>query len=86
VRFTLCLQLAGPGDEVDDPSVHWPSQRLRVDAGTLELTEVVPDPEQDGAVVVFDPMRLTDGIEPSGDPVLRFRPSAYSASVSRRTA
>jgi len=35
---------------------------------------------------LFDPMRLTDGIEPSDDPVLRFRPRAYSVSVERRTS
>jgi catalase len=34
---------------------------------------------------VFDPMRVTDGIEPSNDPVLRFRTLAYSASVKLRT-
>ena len=30
-------------------------------------------------------MRVTDGIEPSDDPVLRFRTRAYSASVKLRT-
>ena len=44
-----------------------------------------PGLEADGRVVVFDPMRLTDGIEPSDDPVLRFRPRAYAVSVERRT-
>ena len=34
---------------------------------------------------MFDPMRVTDGIEPSDDPVLRFRTLAYSASVKLRT-
>jgi catalase len=86
VRFSLDVQLADPDDDVDDPSVHWPPERPRVDAGELVLTEVVEDPERDGRVVVFDPMRLTGGIEPSQDPVLRFRPRAYSESVRRRSA
>jgi catalase len=34
---------------------------------------------------VFDPMRVTDGVEPSDDPVLHFRTLAYSASVKLRT-
>ena len=38
-----------------------------------------------GDIVVFDPMRVTDGIEASDDPVLRFRTLAYSASVKLRT-
>ena len=33
---------------------------------------------------VFDPSRVTDGIECSDDPVLRFRPRAYSESIRRR--
>ena len=36
-------------------------------------------------IVVFDPLRVTDGIEPSDDPVLHFRSLAYSASVKLRT-
>jgi catalase len=85
VRWTLDVVLAGPQDDPHDPSARWASERPRFDAGTLELTEAIPDPESDGRVVVFDPMRLTDGIEPSDDPVLRFRPRAYAVSVERRT-
>jgi catalase len=84
-RWTLSVQIAGEGDDPDDPAQHWPPDRERIDAGTLELAEVIDDPEADGGgPVVFDPGRLTDGIELSGDPILRFRPSAYSVSVDRR--
>jgi catalase len=84
-RFTLELQIAAPGDNADDPSARWPQERERVQAGTLELTSVDPDGEDPEQPVVFDPVRVTDGIELSGDPVLRFRPGAYAESVSRRT-
>jgi catalase len=83
-RFTLELQIAASGDPVDDPSKRWPPARERVDAGTLEVVAV--DEEADRNVLVFDPTRVTDGIELSDDPVLRFRPGAYSESVARRTA
>ena len=83
VRFTLELQVAAPGDAVDDPTADWPADRERVEAGTLEVTRVVADADDSQ---VFDPMRLTDGIEPSDDPILRFRPSAYSVSVERRVS
>ncbi|WP_062899953.1 catalase [Mycobacterium avium] len=51
------------------------------------MTITGPDTEREhgGDVVVFDPMRVTDGIEPSDDPVLRFRTLVYSASVKLRT-
>ena len=34
--------------------------------------------------LVFDPMRLTDGIEPSDDKILLARPAAYSVSIDKR--
>jgi catalase len=85
VTFTLELQIAEPGDPVDDPSAAWPSSRRRVRAGVLQVTGVDSEREQGGDVLVFDPTRVTDGIECSDDPVLRFRPRAYSESVRRRT-
>jgi catalase len=35
---------------------------------------------------VFDPTRMVDGIELTDDPILLFRPRAYSVSVERRTS
>lgn len=83
-RFTLELQIAGPGDKVDDPTAVWPEERERVSAGTLELTELETGRESGGDVLVFDPNRVTDGIEVSEDPILKYRSPAYSASVARR--
>ena len=85
-RFTLQLQLAADGDPTDDPTANWPDDRRTMTAGTLELTEAIPSPEDGGEIVVFDPMRLTDGIEPSDDPILRYRPRAYSVSAERRSS
>jgi catalase len=82
VRMELEVQIAGEGDDPHDPSSVWPDERERAVVGTLEVTAI--DPEADDGIV-FDPMRLTDGIEPSDDPVLRYRPSVYSLSHERRT-
>jgi catalase len=83
--FTLALVLAEPVDPVDDPTVAFPEEREAVAVGRLELTGQETERERDGDVLVFDPMRLVDGIEPSGDEILLFRPHAYSESVARRT-
>jgi catalase len=85
VRFALELQIAAPSDKVDDPSVQWPADRERVVAGTLELTGLDTERETGGDILVFDPGRVTDGIELSDDPVLQYRPAAYGDSVSART-
>jgi catalase len=86
IRFTLEVQLAAAGDPTDDPSRAWPETRRRVRVGELELTGLETDRETGGDVLVFDPTRVTDGIECSDDPVLLFRPKAYSESVARRTS
>jgi catalase len=83
-RFIVELQLAADGDEIDDPSSRWPADRRQVNAGTLELTGPDTERETGDDVLVFDPTRMVDGIECSGDPVLRFRSRAYSDSIARR--
>jgi catalase len=86
VRYTLELQIAQAGDPVDDPSAVWPQDRVRVSAATLEVTGLETEREKGGDVLVFDPTRVTDGIELSDDPVLHFRSQAYRESVARRTS
>jgi catalase len=83
VSFTLELQIAGPDDDVDDPAASW-TERARVRAGTLEITDLETERETGGDVLVFDPTRVVEGIELSNDPVLRFRSTAYSHSVAQR--
>ena len=82
VHMDLEAQIAGEDDNPHDPSDEWPDDRQRVTVGTLEVT-AVDDDADDG--IIFDPMRLTDGIEPSDDPVLHFRPPVYGLSYARRT-
>jgi catalase len=81
IHFTLSVQIAADGDSVDDPTSVWPEERETISAGTLEVTGLHAG--DDG--LVFDPGRITDGIELSDDPILRFRPAAYSVSVERRS-
>jgi catalase len=84
VQFSFRVQLAGPKDSTVDPSARWQSTDT-VTVGTLDVTGLDTERERGDDIVVFDPMRVTDGIEPSDDPVLRFRTHAYSASVKLRT-
>lgn len=82
VEYTLDIQKALPGDDPDDPMALWAGELL--EAGTLTITGLDPDRETNGEIGVFDPTRIVDGIELSKDPILLYRPGAYSASVSRR--
>ncbi|HEX6312631.1 MAG TPA: catalase family peroxidase [Acidimicrobiia bacterium] len=85
VGFTVVAQIAEPGDPVADPTAVWPDERRRVGLGRLEITGLAHDRERDGDVLVFDPTRVTDGIELTDDPILRFRSDAYAESVLRRS-
>jgi catalase len=84
-RFTLEFTLANEDDPLDDPTAEWEGEREVVELGELEVLKVVEDAETPGEPMVFDPMRLTDGIEPSADPILAARPKAYNVSIERRS-
>jgi catalase len=86
VAFTLRVRLAEDDDPLDDPTVPWPEERLEVSLGALTLTDVDADAERDDELIVFDPTKLTDGIEPSDDEILATRPHAYAVSAERRSA
>lgn len=83
--FRLTAQIAADGDDVNDPTMSWPDERERVELGRLEITSLAHDREQGDDVLVFDPTRVTDGIECSDDRILRARPHAYAESVFRRS-
>ena len=85
VRYRLLAQLAAPDDQTSDPSRAWPAEREWADLGTVEMTEKDDTRETGDDVLVHDPMRLTDGIEPSDDPILRIRSYVYAESVRRRS-
>jgi len=85
VEFEMEVSIAEDGDDPDDPTAPWPDERQRIVVGTLRVEELDHRRERDGDVLVFDPTRVTDGIELSGDQILRVRPEAYAVSVERRS-
>jgi catalase len=84
VRWHMIVTIGEPGDSEDDPTILWPSGRHEVRAGTLTLTSSSPDQVSGAYNINFDPMLMADGIEPTNDPILRFRSSSYAVSHSRR--
>jgi len=85
VVFTLHVQLAGDGDDVNDPATTWPESRSLVLVGTLRLSALVSDLRAGCEELVFDPTAVTDGIACSDDRILNARPGAFSVSYQRRT-
>jgi catalase len=85
VVFRLLLQLAAENDPTDDATILWPADRPRVELGRLEVTSISPTSAADEHRLVFDPTKLTDGIELSADPILLARSAAYSISYEQRS-
>ncbi len=84
VKYKLLVQVAEPGDEVNDPTKGWPASRKLVELGTLTLDKPVADSQAAEKPIMFNPLLLPDGIAPSRDPVLLARPGAYAVSYGRR--
>jgi len=84
-RFRLLLQMAAGGDPTDDVTALWPEDRELVELGQLEITGVSATSAADERRLIFDPMNLADGIEPSADPILLARSAAYSISYEERS-
>ena len=83
--FRYMVVIADENDAVNDPTLAWPDDRETVEVGRLELSGPDLERERGDDILVFDPTRVTDGIDLSEDPILRFRPRAYAASVTRRS-
>ena len=87
VTHEVWVQIAGESHDPHRATSQWSGARELL-AGRIVVTAPVADPEGGPTTrtpTVFDPTRVVDGIELSDDPILRYRPSAYTESVNRRT-
>jgi catalase len=84
VKYTLYAQLANPGDPTNDGSIVWPSDRKRVELGTISITKVAPNSDALQKALAFNPIILTNGITLSDDPLPILRSAVYALSVAHR--
>ncbi len=82
--FEFNLQLAEPGDVIDDATVALPDDRETVTLGRLEVTSVAEDAGGECLTITFNPMILPEGMKPSADPMIPARAAPYAISLSRR--
>lgn len=85
-KLGIFVQMAGPGDDVEDATVSWPESRMEIPFGTVSLIARVDEqiPERRG--IIFDPLPRVDGIDSSGDPLTEVRADVYLLSGRRRRA
>ena len=84
VRWDMMVSIGQPGDSETDPTVLWPAERPRIKAGTLTISSAEAQKGAPCEPINFDPLVMAAGIQPSNDPVLRFRSPAYAVSFGKR--
>lgn len=84
VKWDMMVALGEPGDTQDNPTIAWPESRKQIKAGTLSITEAMPQKGADCEKINFDPLVLSNGIAPTNDPILLFRSPAYAVSFAKR--
>jgi catalase len=83
VRMKLQVQVAEPGDKIEDPSIAWPDRHKTVELGVVEIDKVDPDSDAAQRALLFIENAVPEGIEPA-DPMINARSQAYSVSFARR--
>lgn len=84
LRWRMKVTLAAPGDPTSDATREWTSEREQVEVGTLVVERAATEEDGPCRDITFDPLILPAGIEPSDDPLLSARSSAYAVSLTRR--
>ena len=84
VKFRLLVQVAKEGDEVNNATVVWPDDRERIELGVISLTRNPAEQVKAQKALLFNPVALPAGIEPSADPILLARFPAYAVSFGQR--
>jgi catalase len=84
VRWDMMLTIGQPGDAENDPTVLWPADRPRIKAGTLTISAAEAQKGAACEPINYDPLVMADGVQPTVDPILRFRSPAYAVSFGKR--
>jgi catalase len=84
ILWDMVVSVGEPGDPEDNPTIAWPESRRHYKAGTLRITQAMPEAGAECEKINFDPLVMSDGILPTNDPVLLFRSPAYAISFSKR--
>ncbi|ADE10952.1 Catalase [Sideroxydans lithotrophicus ES-1] len=84
IRWDMLVSIGEPGDTEDNPTIAWPDNRKTIKFGTLTISSAMPQKGAECEKINFDPLVMSDGIEPTNDPILLFRSPAYAFSFAKR--
>src|SRR4029077_11458401 len=72
VKFKLLLQVAGPDDKIDDPTIAWPDSRKKVELGVFVISKVCKTGQAPEKQFFFRPGALAPVFE-TADPMIADR-------------
>ena len=84
VAFNFNLELAQPGDKIDNATVPLPEGRKKVNMGLLKITAVSEDGGGPCLTLNYNPLVMPKGVVASADPMLPARAAPYAVSLGRR--
>ena len=84
VSWDMVVIFANPDDDILNPAIMWTGEHKQITAA--KLTVISTSSETEGACdpVNFDPTLVSDGFEPSEDPMLEARSIIYAIGAGKR--
>ncbi len=84
VSWDMVVTLANPGDPVADPSAQWTGDHTEIVAARFTANAAMSEEDGQCDAINFDPTVLSNGFEPSEDPMLQVRSMIYAHGVGKR--
>ncbi len=84
VSWDMVITLANEDDAIDNPSVLWTGDHARITVARLTVKAAMTESDGQCDEINYDPLVLTDGVEPSEDPLLEARSLIYAIGVGKR--
>lgn len=82
--FNFNLEIAQPGDVLDNATIPLPEGRKKITLGVLKIVSLSADSTGPCLNITFDPNIMPKGVEGAPDPMLRARTAPYAISLGRR--
>ena len=84
VEWNMVITLANSNDVIDNASLPWEGEHQEILAAKLKISSITTEALGKCDQINFDPLVLSNGFEPSNDPLLQARREAYAISFGKR--
>ena len=84
VAWDMIVTVANPDDEIDNANIPWSGEHTSFKAATLTVKNISTEQHGKCDAINYDPLVLSEGFEPSDDPLLEARSISYAIGVSKR--